>query len=170
MATERFRCNTISCLQDLDGNQVFDHERKAAIFWSVFRDRMGVSDKPKMVFDLSEQIEDKGDLSSLCAQISTKEIVDVLKKMLVDKAQGQMVSMDVFINLVGRLLHKISTDFVLTFWVALLILLPSTILTSPWFQRCLLLKLVMIIGLSLWWTFQWKFFAKFSLMGCSCWC
>jgi hypothetical protein len=39
--------------------------------------------------------------------------------MLVDKAQGQMVSMDVFINLVGRLLHKISTDFVLTFGVAL---------------------------------------------------
>lgn len=110
---------------------------------------MGVSDKPKMVFDLSEQIEDKGDLSSLCAQISTKEIVDVLKKMLVDKAQGQMVSMDVFINLVGRLLHKISTDFVLTFGVALLILLPSTILTSPWFQRCLRLKLLMIIGLSL---------------------
>jgi hypothetical protein len=63
MATERFRNNAISFLQDSNGNQVSDHEGKAAIFWKVFKDRMGVTDNPKMVFDLTELIEDKGDLS-----------------------------------------------------------------------------------------------------------
>lgn len=32
MATESFRRNAISCLQDSDGNQIFYHEGKADIF------------------------------------------------------------------------------------------------------------------------------------------
>lgn len=51
-----------------------------------FKDRMGLTDNPEMVFDVSELIEDKGDLSSLCAQITTKEIDETVKKMPGDKA------------------------------------------------------------------------------------
>lgn len=44
--------------------------------------------KSSMVFDLNELIEHKGDLSTLCALILTKEIDGVLRKMPGDKAPG----------------------------------------------------------------------------------
>lgn len=86
MATKRFRINAISSLIDSVGNQVSDHEGKAAILWNAFRERMGVSMKPKMVFDLSELIEDKCDLMSHCLQITTKEIDEVVKRIPGDEA------------------------------------------------------------------------------------
>jgi hypothetical protein len=40
-ATERYRHNTITSLQDDQGREVFLHEEKAAILWDSFKGRMG---------------------------------------------------------------------------------------------------------------------------------
>lgn len=88
MATERYRKNAISSLLDQNGNQVFDHEGKATILWNIYKNRMGVSDLPSMVFNLPDLFDDNGDIFFLCDQISTKEIDCVVKNMPGDKAPG----------------------------------------------------------------------------------
>jgi hypothetical protein len=38
------RKNSITSLTLEDGSEVFEHEQKAGVLWSDFRDRLGVSD------------------------------------------------------------------------------------------------------------------------------
>lgn len=131
MATERFRKNAIISLQDSDGNLVFDHNGKAAVLWNVYKNRMGVSEQPCMVYNLANLFQEKMDLSFLCDQITTKEIDDVIKNLPVIKPLVLMDSMAVFLSHVGLPLPKISTGCVLISGVVQLILLLSTTPISP---------------------------------------
>jgi hypothetical protein len=52
MATVTYRKNLITQLKDEADNAICDHESKAAIIWSTFRNRMGATTDPIMHFDL----------------------------------------------------------------------------------------------------------------------
>ena len=65
MATLTYRRNSISQLRDDSGFFVSDHESKAALLWTSFKNRMGVSSSPKMHFYLPNLVQAHHDLSAL---------------------------------------------------------------------------------------------------------
>ena len=88
MATMNYRENSIPQLLDSSGSFVSDHESKASLIWSVFRNRMGVTSSPVMHFNLSDLIDRHVDLSSLVLPFTEEEIDAVVKLMPSDKAPG----------------------------------------------------------------------------------
>ena len=56
MATVSYRKNTITQLKDDSGNMISDHEGKAALLLSAYKNRMGVTMQPRMLFDLQRLI------------------------------------------------------------------------------------------------------------------
>jgi hypothetical protein len=56
-ATERFRQNTITSLEDQDGRIVVDHFQKAALLLDSFKARMGHTSRPQMLYNLEEMID-----------------------------------------------------------------------------------------------------------------
>lgn len=56
MATIAFRRNSIPHLLNTDGAVVTDHCGKADLIWSTFKNRMGVTSSPTMLFNLQELI------------------------------------------------------------------------------------------------------------------
>ena len=71
MATLTYRRNSVSQLRDDSGLFVSDHESKAALLWTSFKNRMGVSSSPKMHFYLPNQVQAHHDLSALVQPFST---------------------------------------------------------------------------------------------------
>lgn len=65
-ATERFRRNVITQIITANGREVTDHEEKAALFWQEFKQRLGVSIRPKMLFNL-QTLMDAHELDELVA-------------------------------------------------------------------------------------------------------
>jgi hypothetical protein len=52
IATIRHRKNLITSLQDANGISHTVHQVKANILWEAYKDRLGTSDSPEMLFDL----------------------------------------------------------------------------------------------------------------------
>ena len=88
MATHNYRRNSISQLLDNSGNFVSDHESKAALIWTIFRNRMGVTSSTIMHFNLLDLITRHGDLLSLVLPFTHEEIDAVIKQMPSDKSPG----------------------------------------------------------------------------------
>jgi hypothetical protein len=86
-ATERFRFNVISQIAAEDGRLVTEHTEKAALFWHEFKNRMGVSVQPQMIFDLNQLIMQL-DLQELVAPFTNEELDAVAKDLPNDKAPG----------------------------------------------------------------------------------
>ena len=53
LATERFRRNSITSLQQCDGTVISEHSQMEGMIWNAFKGRMGVSRGIHMGFDLS---------------------------------------------------------------------------------------------------------------------
>jgi hypothetical protein len=51
-ATERFRINTITSLDDEDGRTIYTHVEKATVILQQYKGRLGSSVQQKMHFDL----------------------------------------------------------------------------------------------------------------------
>jgi hypothetical protein len=71
--------------------EISDHEGKAAILWKTFKDRMGQSEKPSMLFNLPEILEDHSQtnlFASLECPFLEKEIKDVIDDLPNDKSPG----------------------------------------------------------------------------------
>lgn len=88
MATISYIRNAISQLKNEQGVWIQDHEGKAGLLWSSFRNRMGMSSSPTMLFDLSILISPVVGLDSLVAPFQTDEIDSIVKRMPSDKALG----------------------------------------------------------------------------------
>ena len=88
MAIERFRRNSISSLQNENGDVVSDHQQMAGMLWGTFKDRMGVSEGTDMKFDLASLIDKVDGLDNLSAPFSEEEINEVLKSLPTDRAPG----------------------------------------------------------------------------------
>ena len=87
-ATERYRLNAITTLETEEGLTVTGHEEKAALLWEAFKNRMGTSDSPQMLFDLADLIPSFQQLDALVAPFSNEEIDNIVKEMPSDKAPG----------------------------------------------------------------------------------
>jgi hypothetical protein len=90
MATVNYRRNLIAQVQDDYGVSLIQHEDKANYFWCSFKNRMGISNKVTMEFDLSSLVPvSSGDvLDNLVAPILRFEVDNIIKRMPADKAPG----------------------------------------------------------------------------------
>ena len=87
-ATERYRLNAITSMKDEDGRAVVEHFEKAALLWNTYKNRMGVTENPQMLFNLEDLVNRHNDLDELVQPFSRKEIDNVINKMANDKAPG----------------------------------------------------------------------------------
>jgi hypothetical protein len=71
-----------------DGTKVTDHNGKEQIIYDAFKERLGTSHTPQMLYDLESLIEPVMGLSELSAPFTTEEIDVVVKNMPLDKAPG----------------------------------------------------------------------------------
>jgi hypothetical protein len=88
MATVSHRKNSITYLRDDTGNQVHDHEGKAALLLQEYKNRLGISLQPDMLFDLSQLVSITLDLESLVAPFLQQEIDNIINLVPIDKAPG----------------------------------------------------------------------------------
>ena len=115
MATLTYRRNSISQLRDDSDFFVSDHESKAALLWTSFKNRMGVSSSPKMHFDLPNLVQAHHDLSSLVQPFTTEEIDLVIKMLPIDKVPGPDGFNGLFLkkwwNIVKEDFYRLCEDF-----------------------------------------------------------
>jgi hypothetical protein len=64
-----------------------DHAEKAPLFWTEFKNRMGVTESPQMLYNLSE-LFNPVDLENLVAPLTNDEIDTVINDLPADKAPG----------------------------------------------------------------------------------
>lgn len=86
METISYRRNTITQLKNDQGVWIQEHEGKAGLLWSAFRNRMGYTSSPNMLFDLSSMFTAVDGLDLLVNPFQAKEIDAFVKRMPVDKA------------------------------------------------------------------------------------
>jgi hypothetical protein len=85
IATRNYRQNLIASISTNDGRVVTDHEQKAAVLWQSFKDRLGVSDHPNILFNIN-YLPANTDLLSLEAPFTHEEIERVIEHMPNDKS------------------------------------------------------------------------------------
>ncbi|KAJ1296023.1 hypothetical protein BS78_01G267000 [Paspalum vaginatum] len=88
MATISFRRNCISRLKIKEGYLVSDHDSKAVVLWEDFKERMGSTNMPIMLFQLSRLITKSSSLEGLDVPIIEEEINMIVKGLPSDKAPG----------------------------------------------------------------------------------
>jgi hypothetical protein len=108
MATVRYRQNNIARFSLSDGTEVIEHEEKAAVLWSSFKERLGVSNNnvvPEKILQLVQHVQNLEDLS---ARYTHEEIDKVVANLPADKAPGLDGFNGQFIK---SCWHIIKTDF-----------------------------------------------------------
>jgi len=87
-ATIKFRRNLVTYLENDNGHGIYDHEGKAEMIWSAFKDRLGVSSFTFINFDLPSLLTTTIDCSSLVLPFSTQKIDKVVRSLPSKKAPG----------------------------------------------------------------------------------
>jgi hypothetical protein len=108
MATISYRINSISQIMNDQGVWVTDHQGKVGLLWNSFRNRMGTTSSPTMLFDLASMIVAADGLDALADPILHSEVDAVVKKMPSDKALGPDGFNSLFLK---RCWHFIKGDF-----------------------------------------------------------
>ena len=87
---QNYRGNYIATLKTDDGRVLCDHDAKAAVIWHSFKERIGCSDSPTMLFNLAEIITPSPnvDFESLELPFTHEEIDNIVKEMPLDKSPG----------------------------------------------------------------------------------
>jgi hypothetical protein len=88
MATISYRRNSISQLRNEEGVWIQDHAGKAGLLWNSYRNRMGTTTSPTMLFDLANLINPIPELERLANPFTTDEVDAIVKHMPNDKAPG----------------------------------------------------------------------------------
>jgi hypothetical protein len=117
-ATINYRHNYISMLLNNDMEEISDHDGKASILWKTFKDRMGNSDKPQMLFnleDIYDQNRNEEEMQSLEIPFTEKEIEDVVKNLPNEKSPGPNGFNNEFIKcfwaIIGADIKELINDF-----------------------------------------------------------
>jgi hypothetical protein len=87
-ATIKQRRNLISSLKDSAGSIHYDHQSKANILWEAFKDGLGTSDTPEMMFNLEQLLHRAENLDWLSDAFSKEEIDAVIASLPSDKSPG----------------------------------------------------------------------------------
>jgi hypothetical protein len=88
MATERYRRNVISQIDDGSGRIVQDHGELSSILWQEFKRRLGSSVGVSMQFDLQDLVQSYPNLEFLCLPFSSKNIDEIILDLPTNKAPG----------------------------------------------------------------------------------
>lgn len=102
------RINTIGYLSDTNGNQLSDHEAKAALLWNSFKDRMGRSDYTHMYFQLQDLLSQDDNLGWLEEPFTKEEIDKVISELPNDKSPAPDGFNEEFLK---KCWHLIAPDF-----------------------------------------------------------
>lgn len=97
MATISHKGNFIVSLLNPKGNTVTDHEQKANLLWTSFRERLGISEYTNMIYDLSSLLTFH-DLTTLDDDFREDEIDMVIKNRPSNHAPGPDVFNGTFIK------------------------------------------------------------------------
>jgi hypothetical protein len=108
MATIRYRQNNISKFTLSDGREVSDHNEKAALLYTAYKERLGQSRPIHFLPELQSLIQQVDGLNSLSAAFTREEIDEVIKELPTDKAPGPDGFNGMFIK---RCWHIIKHDF-----------------------------------------------------------
>lgn len=76
----------MSALKDNNGVLHSNHQDKANILWSAFKERLGVQEYRSMLFDLHDLFTVPNDLSCLEEPLSHEEIDQVVAQLSTDKS------------------------------------------------------------------------------------
>ena len=87
MATISHKRNFIVSLTNADGSIVLDHEQKAKLLWTAYKNRMGVSEFTNISYDLSSLLT-AHNLEELDENFSDHEIDLVIKNLPNSHAPG----------------------------------------------------------------------------------
>jgi hypothetical protein len=107
VATKRFRFNTITSLDTLDGRLLSSHAEKAAHLWDEYKNILGSSVQPTMRFNLQELVQSH-DLQSIAEPFSKEDIDKVISAMPNDKPPGPDGFNGLFLK---KCWHIIKEDF-----------------------------------------------------------
>lgn len=88
MATISYRRNAISQIKNEHGIWIQDHVGKAGLLWAAFKNRMGTTSEPAMLFDLPNLVTQVEGLDTLIMPFTQEEIDLIIKRMPNDKAPG----------------------------------------------------------------------------------
>lgn len=81
-----------------DGTEISDHAGKEDILFQTYKQRLGQSDPPNMLFDLAAIIKRVEGLDELTVPFTTDEIYQVVKEMPTDRATGSDGFNDCFLK------------------------------------------------------------------------
>jgi hypothetical protein len=56
-ATERYRLNTITSLDADDGRTITNHDKKAALLWEEYKNRLGCTQNTQMYFNMIDLLQ-----------------------------------------------------------------------------------------------------------------
>lgn len=87
-ATVKYRRNLITQLVDEQGQQLINHNDKAALIWESFKERLGTTNFTGLQIDLPTLLDNSVDLSSLITTFTNDEIGAVVRNLPLDKAPG----------------------------------------------------------------------------------
>lgn len=113
-ATEPYRINTITSLDTTAGTTGTTHHEKASLLWEEYKDRIGQTENPTMLFNQQELLQ-RHDLSHLSQPFTKEDIDDVVKHMPIDKAPGPDGFNGLFIKkcwqIIKRDVYDLCSDF-----------------------------------------------------------
>jgi len=81
------RRNHIASLTDTDGTIITNHDQKAGLLWTAFKNRMGLSDYSAISYDLPSLLVEE-ELGFLASDFSEEEFLLVIKSIPSDHARG----------------------------------------------------------------------------------
>jgi hypothetical protein len=114
-ATIKHRRNLISSLKDPSGSVHYDHQTKENILWDAFKERLGTSDSPEMMFNLEQLLNRADNLEWLSDPFSMEEIDAVVASLPSDKSPGPDAFNTDFVKKCWPLIifdfHKLCEDF-----------------------------------------------------------
>lgn len=87
-ASINHRVNSIPILQDQHGDLKTEHEAKADLLWTAYKDRLCTSEYTKMHFDLSTLLQEVEDLDWLQSPFTKEEIDKVIADLPSNKSPG----------------------------------------------------------------------------------
>jgi hypothetical protein len=85
--TERYRLNTITSLDADDGRTITNHDKKAALLWEEYKNRLGCTQNTQMHFNMTDLLQTQN-LEHITEPFTKEQIDAVVANMPPDKATG----------------------------------------------------------------------------------
>jgi hypothetical protein len=84
-ATERYRLNTITSLDDDDGRTITNHDKKVALLWEEYKNMLGCTQNTQMHFNMIDLLQTQN-LDHITEPFTKVQIDAVVANMPLDKA------------------------------------------------------------------------------------